>query len=430
MGTKVTNPDGRSSADKDAQADFALLMGSGIEPVAEGVWLLKGQGQSFVAEIDEGLVVVDTGPGGKVTAGMIEHLRRVSTRPVIALCYSHGHVGYNAGVSMWLDDAAMRGHPRPRVIAHANVPARYARYRRTAGLQNRINNLQFRRGAGKATPELALTDPDETYTERLVIGNGARRVHLIWAPSETDDVTAVWVPWARVLYGSAAVISGIPNIGTPFRTMRDTLRWAATLERLMDLRPQTVVREFGKLIVGDDSVQHMLGHTAGALRWLHTEVLRLINDGKGERELLATITYPPELFDVPWMKPTYGDPSYIVRDIYRSENGWWDRNPTSLHPAAPDEAGAEVAAAITDKIALIRHAETLAASGKYQLALHVIDVLATAPGESAEVVQARQLKARWLRERAEQVSSYVSRSIYLGCAERIEQRTAAEFGLR
>ena len=36
-----------------------------------------------------------------------------------------------------------------------------------------------------------------------------------------------------------------------------------------------------------------------------------------------------------------GDPSYIVRDIYRSENGWWDRNPTSLHPAAPDAAAAE-----------------------------------------------------------------------------------------
>jgi alkyl sulfatase BDS1-like metallo-beta-lactamase superfamily hydrolase len=424
-----------TTAAKDGQTNnertnSPLVSGSGIESVADGVWLLKGQGQSLVVEIDEGLVVVDAGPGGQVTAGMIEHLRGVSTRPVVALCYSHGHGGYNAGVPLWLEDAATRGYPRPRVIAHANVPARYARYRRTQGLQNRINDLQFRREAGGMAGMMNLHDPDETYTERLVIGAGERRVHLLWAPSETDDVTAVWVPWVRVLYGSAAIISGIPNIGTPFRTMRDTLRWATTLERLMDLRPLMVVREFGDVIVGDEDVQRVFGRTAGALRWLHAEVVRLMNEGKGERELLAEIVYPPEWFDVPWMSPNYGDPSYIVRDIYRSENGWWDRNPTSLHPSTPNAASAEIAAAVADKAALIRHAEALAARGEHQLALHVIDVLATAPGDAPEIVQARQLKVAWLRERAEQVRSYVSRSIYLGCADRIEQGTAAEFGLR
>jgi len=415
---------------KAAKERTPLESGSGIEVVADGVWLLRGQGQSFVAEIDEGLVVVDAGPGGRVTAGMIEHLREVSTRPVVALCYSHGHVGYNAGVPLWLEDAARRGHARPRLVAHANVPARYARYRKTEGLQNRINALQFRRNPDQAAGLLRLHDPDQTYAEQLVLGSGARRVHLLWAPSETDDVSAVWVPAARVLYGSAAVIDSIPNIGTPFRTMRDTLRWAGTLERLADLRPLKVVREFGPLIEGEDAVQRVLGHTAGALRWLHAEVLRLMNEGRGERELLAEITFPPEWFDAPWMRPTYGDPSYIVRDIYRSENGWWDRNPTSLHPAPPDAAAAALAAAIADKAALIRHAEALAARGEHQLALHVIDALATAPGDSPELAQARRLKAAWLRERAAQVRSYVSRSIYLGCADRIEDGSAAAFGMR
>ena len=53
----------------------------------------------------------------------------------------------------------------------------------------------------------------------------------------------------------------------------------------------------------------------------------------------ADITYPPELFDHPWMRPVYGDPDYIVRDLYREENGWWDRNPTTLHPASPTGSG-------------------------------------------------------------------------------------------
>src|SRR5690606_31531253 len=151
--------------------------------------------------------------------------------------------------------------------------------------------------------------------------------------SETDDALAVWVPHARILYGGPAVIDAIPNIGTPLRTMRDTVRWADTLERLAALRPRLVVREFGPSIEGEEAVQQVLLGTAQALRWLHETVISLLNQGLGEREILDAITYPPELFDQPWMSPTYGDPTYIVRDIYRSENGWWDRNPTSLHPS-------------------------------------------------------------------------------------------------
>lgn len=407
-----------------------LVTGAGIEPVADGVWLLHGQGQAFVVDTDAGLVVVDAGPGGRVTRGMIANLRTVSERPVIAICYSHGHVGYNAGVPLWRDDAATRGHQPPAVIAHERVRARYARYRNTLGLQERMAEIQFRMRPGGMRGKILMHDPEQVYSHQLVLGGDDRRVHLIWAPSETDDVTAVWVPHARILYGSAAVIDSIPNIGTPFRTMRDTLRWADTLDRLRDLRPLKVVREFGPSIEGEETVQRVLGSTAQALRWLHAEVVRMMNEGLGERDILAAIRYPGHLFDVPWMRASYGAPDYIVRDIYRSENGWWDRNPTSLHPASPADAGREIAAAITDKDALIAHAQSLADKGEFQLALHVIDLLATGAGNTPEIAEARRLKAVWLRKRANQVSSYVSRSLYKVSADMIEQATCFTFGIR
>jgi uncharacterized sulfatase len=226
------------------------------------------------------------------------------------------------------------------------------------------------------------------------------------------------------------LIDSIPNVGTPFRTMRDAVRWADTLDRLAGLGAELALREFGPPIVGADQVRHVLGHTARALRWLRAEVVQRMNDGMNEREVLASMHYPDELFGVEWMKPTYGDPSYIVRDIYRSENGWWDRNPTSLHPADPQSAGQAVADAITDKPAVIAHAQALAARGEQQLALHVIDLLATAQGDDPAIAQARQLKAQWLRERSGQVRSYVSRNLYRVCAERIENGQAQAFGIR
>ncbi|CAN7513051.1 alkyl sulfatase [Pseudorhodoferax sp. LjRoot39] len=407
-----------------------LIVGSGTETVAPGLHILRGQGQSFVAETDAGLVVVDTGPGGAVTQGMVEAVRQLSDAPLHALCFGHGHIGYNAGLPQWLAHAAARGEPPPRVIAHRNVRRRLARYRETHALQQRMAEIQFRRRPGFFEHRMPMHEPTETFDELLVVGQGAQRVELRWAPSETDDAIALWSPAQRVLYGGAALIDSIPNIGTPFRTLRDTVRWADTLETLAALGARLAVREFGPTIEGEAQVRQVLSHTAKALRWLRAEVVRGLNEGLGERELLARIRFPDELFGVPWMKPSYGDPSYIVRDIYRSENGWWDRNPTSLHPEPPEAVGQAVADAIADKGAVVRQARALAAQGRTQLALHVIDLLATAGGDAPEIGEARALKAGWLRARAAQVESYVSRNLYQVSADMLEQGTQARFSIR
>ncbi len=164
-------------------------------------------------------------------------------------------------------------------------------------------------------------------------------------------------------------------------------------------------------LLGAAECERVLGQTARALRWLRAEVVRLMNAGCNERQMLAALKPPAELFDQPWMRPTYGDPSYIARDIYRSENGWWDRNATTLHPAAP-----EIAAAVADR-------------GETQLALHVIDVLALAPGDAPTLAEARRLKATWLRQRASQVRSYDSRSLYGAAADMLEHDAADTFGI-
>lgn len=423
------NAKDKSNIDKAEQEKPFLIVGTGTETVAPGLHILRGQGQSFVAETDAGLVVIDAGPGGPVTQGMIDAVRQLSNAPVHALCYSHGHVGYNSGVPMWLAHAAQRGDAPPRVIAHRNVLRRQARYRETEALQHRMAEIQFNRPAGFFDRRLTMHAPTETFDDRLQIGQGDSRIELRWAPSETDDAIALWSPSQRVLYGGAALIDSIPNIGTPFRTMRDTVRWADTLDALAALGARKAVREFGATLEGEEQVRHVLTHTARALRWLRAEVVRLMNEGFNERGVLARIRFPDELFGVEWMKPTYGDPGYIVRDIYRSENGWWDRNPTSLHPEAPETIGRAVAEAITDKRGVIAHACSLAKEGRWQLALHVIDLLAIAEGDAPEIAEARSLKAEWLRERARQVPSYVSRNLYRVGADMIEQGTQGRFGI-
>jgi alkyl sulfatase BDS1-like metallo-beta-lactamase superfamily hydrolase len=141
-----------------------------------------------------------------------------------------------------------------------------------------------------------------------------------------------------------------------------------------------------------------------------------MNVGMNEGEILADLTYPDELFDQPWMRATYGAPDYIVRDAYREENGWWDRNPTTLHPAAPAEAAAAVMSAIADPQAVLDRARSLADEGQTQLALHVVDLLALGHGDEPVVVAARALKAELCLSRASEITPYVSKSCYRSSA--------------
>lgn len=401
------------------------------QELAEGIYVLPGQGNTLAIETDAGLVLVDASGYGHVK-GMIAALRERTDSAVHAIVYSHGHHGYNAAVDVWQRHNTDRGEPPARLIGHELVVKRTARYRETAELQTRMLAIQFnsRRDVPLETlgKGLALHDLTETFADTMTVVDGARRVELIWAPSEVDDALAVWLPDDGLLFGGAATPGfTIPNIGTPLRTQRYTIRWAETLDRLAGLGATTLVTEFGPLIEGDD-INVQLNATAEALRWLRDEVVRRMNAGMSEHEILADMTYPPELFDQPWMRPTYGAPDYIVRDLYREENGWWDRNPTTLHPAPPADAAAAVLSAV-DPATVVAKARELAAAGQTQLAMHVIDLVALNGGDEPGVAEARALKAELCNTRATEIEPYVSRSCYRSTARLLDKGHTSWTGL-
>jgi len=394
-----------------------LMVERGADGVADGVWTLGGQGNSLLVDHGDGLLLVDAGPGHEVTRRMIASVRSVSDKPVTHIVISHGHMGYNFGVSMWQAHARSRGEPEPVLAGHERVVARYRRYRETAGLQSYTNTRQFREPYPAAPPAHWFIEPTLRYDDRLRIDGLRRDIELIHAPSETDDGTAVWLPRTRLLYGACACISSCPNVGSPFRIHRDPLRWADTLDRLRALAPAILVPEFGRPLTGADDIEAALTVPARAIRWLRAEVVERMNRGLSENQILHDIDYPPELFANRFMRPVYGCPDWIVREIWRMENGWWDRNPTTLHPQPAGEVAAEVLRALGDPRPVIDRARALAAEGRLQMALHVIDLVAQAPGDEPAVIAARELKAELLRARADEMTSAVSRHLMLSEAE-------------
>lgn len=418
-----------ASAPREQDTNAAAPRGVGVvrmthtlRDIVPGVHVLPGQGNTVAIETARGVVLIDAGPGGRTTDKLIARLRGITDRPVSHIVYSHGHIGYNYGVAQWRAAALARGEPAPLVVAHAGVRARYRRYLETAGLQQWLNSRQFRVEVPEPSAQW-LVMPDLAFEERIVIDGGDRIVELLAAPSETDDTIAAWLPAERFLYGSAAVIRSIPNVGTPLRTLRDPLRWADTLEKLHALHPTTVLGEFGSPVRDPRDIDDLMLKPVAGLRWLRAAVVERMNAGMALDDILHDIELPAAIFGHRFMRPIYGAPEYVIRDIWRSENGWWDRNPTSLHPAPPGDVAADLRDAIggtdADAARVLARALSLADAGEHQLALHVIDLLALQPAGAPGVEDARALKADLLDARARQVAPVVSRNLYRSCAEEL-----------
>lgn len=395
------------------------ILDTAFEPftITEGVHVVATQGNGVIVEQERGALIVDAGPGSEITDRMISDTRQMTDLPVQAIVYSHGHVGYNAGVAQWRAHAEGRGDPPPAVVAHERVVDRLDRYRATRPLQLLLNSWQFPR-ANRATLELGLSieAPTVTFSDRLVFDDPQRPVEVFTAPSETDDSIAWWLPTQRILYGGPAVITGFPNIGTPLRTQRLTQRWIDTLDAMLALDAEVLIPEFGEVVTGAANVRDRLTTTADALRWLVDEVTARLNRGLTDVEIIHDLPTPPDFFDRAHLSANYGSPDYVVRDLAREQNGWWmSRNPTDLHPAHPDVAAAAIFDAV-DPDAVITQARRHIDAGDHQTAMHVLDLIALAPGSDARIVLARELKAQCCEALARATEPFVSRSLYFGSA--------------
>jgi alkyl sulfatase BDS1-like metallo-beta-lactamase superfamily hydrolase len=374
-----------------------------------------GTGNALSVDTGDGLLQVDTGIEADHATTMIEALREVSDEPVTTIVYSHGHTAYNHGVESWLEHCEARGERRPTIIAQRNLLKRYERYRETQEYLERVTEWQFGFPLNSIVGTHmfdVLVDPDVTYIDEMSLPAGGRAIQLIHCHAETDDGTALWFPDDGVLYGGNATIGSFPNSGSPLRSPRDPKPWADQLDKYLEYDAEILIREYGPEIVGASAVRDMLTSVRDALRWLRDETIQRMNAGMVIEDVVNEIDLPEEFADSPWMPQTYGCADYVIRDVWRVESGWWDRNITSVHPATVEASTRAVADAITDKGAVIAVARSHMAAQEFQLALHVIDLLAMADGESPEIVEARQVKREIAAALAENSPTYMSENYY------------------
>ncbi len=391
------------------------------EEVAEGVFFLHGFANVSALRAGEGLVLVDTG-AWVTKQRSFESIRGAVSGPVQAAVYTHGHADHAFGLPPFLAEAEERGWPRPRIVGHRNLVARFDRYRRTRGYNACINARQFSVPRALSWPD-AYDYPDTVYDETLPLELDGLRLELHHARGETDDHTWAWWPERRILFTGDQFIWVAPNAGNPQKVQRYADEWAASLRAMEALGPELLIPGHGPPILGAERVRQALAETAEWLEALVEGTLARMNDGATLDAILHEVRPPAHLEDRPYLQPVYDDPEYVVRNVWRLYGGWYDGIPSHLKPAPEASLGREVAALAGGVGRLVQRARELAAAGDERLACHLLDWSALAEPGSQEVHAAR---AEVYRARSARSRALMTKGVFNAAARESAERAGEE----
>ncbi|MGH2711899.1 MAG: alkyl sulfatase dimerization domain-containing protein, partial [Actinomycetota bacterium] len=144
------------------------------------------------------------------------------------------------------------------------------------------------------------------------------------------------------------------------------------LRSMASLRAEVLLPGHGLPVIGPERVRAALENTAEVLESLHGQTIALMNGGARLDEILHSVRVPAHLADLPYLRPVYDDPEFVVRNIWRLYGGWWDGNPATLKPAPEADLARELADIAGGAARLAERARTLAADGELRLAGHLV----------------------------------------------------------
>ena len=409
------------SAASLSQEQAGFFYSGPSEVVAPGVFFFPKVGTSTVFDCGERLLLVDTTPRW-VAAQTLEELRsQHSQAPIEAIVYTHGHIDHTSGATVFLDEASGAGRPRPRIVAHQDVAARFQRYTLLEEQNNFINRVQFALDESAQIFRAAFWSyPDVTYRDAMTLTVGNERFELFHSRGETDDETWVWCPARRVLCTGDTFVWSSPNAGNPYKVQRYAKDWAVALEQMAALKPAVLLPGHGPALRDEARIQEALLDTAQWLRTIHDQVVAKMNEGKWLEDIIAEMEYPQELAKKPWLRPIYDHPEFVARNVYRLYGGWYDGDPANILPAHSNDVARELVA-IGGAAPLLERARQLQESGNLQMACHLVDWVRKGEPDNQ---QAWELWRDLFTARAEAEQSLMARGAFLRAIRDAEQRLA------
>ncbi|HWV23765.1 MAG TPA: alkyl/aryl-sulfatase [Thermomicrobiales bacterium] len=404
------------------------------EIVPGTIFHVMGYGHSNASFIigNESVILIDTLDTDARGEKLAHIIANKTDKPVKTIIYTHGHPDHRGGAGAFASTD-------PEIIAFAPSRPPLSGTEMISGILDHRGTRQF---------GYDLTD-DEAISqgigirEGFTVGDGVRRplppttvyeedlVHLdidgvtlslVAAPGECEDEIFVWSEEHSVLFCADNYFGCWPNLyAIRGGQYRDVAGWIASLDRMREYPAEALLPGHTHPVLGRENVRETLDTFRNALDFVLTETLACMNAGLGIEETVERVTLPEPFATSPLLQEFYGTVAWSVRSIYTAYLGWFDGNPTHLNPLPPKKRATKMVEQMGGRDAVLTAATGAIESGDAQWALELADLLMTLDPDDRE---ARDAKARGLRDLARQETSANGRHYYLASANELRNESS------
>jgi alkyl sulfatase BDS1-like metallo-beta-lactamase superfamily hydrolase len=360
-----------------------------LKQIVPGIWQSDGMTNCYLITTSVGDVLVST---GLVVEGQMqrEKFNRVSTAPVKVVILTQAHLDIVGGLGAFKQ-------PDTDVIAHVNTHACQEDDARIRGFRDRRNPRFFSIATDKMSEadEAAIkrglagvivkAEPTRTVSDRYLFTLGDEHFEVLALPGgETLDSLALWMSDRRIVFTGnvlGPLFPHMPNLHTIRGDRpRPVLPYLQTYQRILDLEPEILVTGHFEPIRGAQLIRRELTRLRDAVRYVHDETVRGMNEGKDLDALMREIKLPPELE----VGEGYGTVAWAVQAIWYGYGGWFlYRSTTELYPTPVRDVYADVAS-LAGSDALAAAAGQKLQAGKPLEAIHLAEIaLSGQPDDTA-----------------------------------------------
>ena len=405
----------------------------GLFKVADGIYQIRGYDIAGMTLVEgaTGWIVIDTMLTAPVArAGLklaMDTLK--SSKPVVAVIYTHSHADHFGGVRGVVDEADVRSG-KVKIIAPdafmeyaiaenvlaGNAMSRRAQYMYGAALPNGPQgNLGTALGLALSSDSPTLIPPTQYIKktgEELTI-DGVRIQFQMAKGSEAPSEFMFYFPDKRALCLSEVATKLMHNVYTIRGAhVRDALGWSKYINETMDLFPDAEVAFASHHwpTWGKENIRGFLANQRDTYRFLHDRALNLANQGKVMDELGSETFMPKALAADAASRGYYGTLSHNLRAVYNFYLGYYDGNPATLHRLPPVDSAKRYVAAMGGEAAALAAGRKAFADGDYRWVAEMVNHVVFANPANAE---ARALQADALEQLGYQAESAPWRNAYL-----------------
>jgi alkyl sulfatase BDS1-like metallo-beta-lactamase superfamily hydrolase len=388
-----------------------------LNKVTDRVYVATGYALGNVIYVltDKSIVVVDTTESPAAAQATFDEMRKISTLPVSYIVYTHFHGDHINGASVFKGEGT-------KIIAQRQHTEELAKYVMLSGYNARLNAIQFgsalpaeKRGARLAVDARqsggrGYIRPDMFFDDEYRFEEGGVKFELYHTLGETFDHLMVWIPQERTLLPGDLFYESFPMLASPMKPDRPIMAWAASLDLMRKLHPAYLVPSHTRPQIGEANIDSILLNYARAIRWVHDEAVKRLNQGMSLERIRDEVKLPNELAALPYLQPGYGTVPWSVNGIYKEYTGWYDFNPADLNPGPKSALSRALMEASGGSAAVLKRA---AREANPQLALELTDVVLAAEPDNNE---AHSLRKAALEKLGEEAKNTVERNVYLVAA--------------